>query len=396
LCVNGNYLVSATDLYNVYKNLLFDEKSQLKQQLQQQHLKQQERTSREFDKYTHVTSPAYISKGGSLNTKRYSLDSARFVNEAFLNANNFRRVQFIIARNINRHLVKKNLLLAKRLNQIDEYSIALLRIGKQTSEQQKFPKGDKTDLADSSRTSSRSSLISLNTNTITSSSSTTSINNIKLNTIINTGAASSNSNILNNSKKKSTISEPPCVSRSSNQKRAHYLIYNSNNGSISCFTSDQLEEQLSKSRIKSNSQNQNSSVSSEINQNNRNQMTYRDMMVLNTEWTQLEIIELLNESAVSAIAATSTNGNISTSTTTAIAAGASLTSSGAHSAVVSPSVSASSNANRSSSVAAIVTSGSSSSASSSTGGGFGFGITGNKSTGVVVKAITPGGSAHKV
>lgn len=28
--------------------------------------------------------------------------------------------------------------------------------------------------------------------------------------------------------------------------------------------------------------------------------------------------------------------------------------------------------------------------------GFGFGITGNKSTGVVVKAITIGGSAHKV
>lgn len=88
------------------------------------------------------------------------------------------------------------------------------------------------------------------------------------------------------------------------------------------------------------------------------QMTYQDMMVLNTEWTQLESIELLNET----ISGSSSLGN---GTGTA-----------------SNSLSLSSK--------------SSSFGSGSGGGGFGFGITGNKSTGVVVKAITPGGSASKV
>lgn len=63
-------------------------------------------------------------------------------------------------------------------------------------------------------------------------------------------------------------------------------------------------------------------------------------MVLNTEWTQLEIVELLNELPSQNLdeISSSTAGN----------------------------------------------------------GGFGFGITGNKSTGVVVKVITQGGSAAKV
>ncbi|RNA29368.1 multiple PDZ domain -like [Brachionus plicatilis] len=63
------------------------------------------------------------------------------------------------------------------------------------------------------------------------------------------------------------------------------------------------------------------------------------MMVLNTEWTQLEIVELLNELPSQNLddISSSTAGN----------------------------------------------------------GGFGFGITGNKSTGVVVKVITQGGSAAK-
>lgn len=66
-------------------------------------------------------------------------------------------------------------------------------------------------------------------------------------------------------------------------------------------------------------------------------------MVLNTEWTQLEIIELLNELP-------------------------------------------SQNFNDLSNIKG----------SSVGSGGFGFGITGNKSTGVVVKVITQGGSADKV
>ena len=76
-------------------------------------------------------------------------------------------------------------------------------------------------------------------------------------------------------------------------------------------------------------------------------------MVLNTEWTQLETIELLNESGP-----------------------------------VSQAASSASQPNK--------VSGASGGGAGSAGGGFGFGITGNKSTGVVVKAITIGGSAYKV
>ena len=98
-------------------------------------------------------------------------------------------------------------------------------------------------------------------------------------------------------------------------------------------------------------------------------------MVLNTEWTQLEIIELLNETSSSAAAAFYS----STAVAAAAAAGKQV--------------------DRVSSAAAGATSvggGGSSSSSSGGGSGFGFGITGNKSTGVVVKAITPGGSAFRV
>lgn len=93
-----------------------------------------------------------------------------------------------------------------------------------------------------------------------------------------------------------------------------------------------------------------------FNKNIKNQMTLSDMMVLNTEWTQLETIELLNESSSSG-----SNANLNKAAQTVI---------NATQIGTSP--------------------------SSSSSGGFGFGITGNKSTGVVVKAITPGGSAHKV
>lgn len=67
------------------------------------------------------------------------------------------------------------------------------------------------------------------------------------------------------------------------------------------------------------------------------------IMVLNTEWTQLEIIELLNELPSQNLEDVSNIKGLS-----------------------------------------------------SGNGGFGFGITGNKSTGVVVKVITPRGSASKV
>ena len=70
------------------------------------------------------------------------------------------------------------------------------------------------------------------------------------------------------------------------------------------------------------------------------------MMVLNTEWTQLEIIELLNELPTH-------SNNLDNS-------------------------------------------GNQTGANTGGNGGFGFGITGNKSTGVVVKVISPGGSAAKV
>ena len=101
------------------------------------------------------------------------------------------------------------------------------------------------------------------------------------------------------------------------------------------------------------------------------QARLKSIMVLNTEWTQLEIIELLNETSASFYSThhTSTHTNTSSSTPK------------------NEKTTPSSNTTLSS---ANVNSG------GSGGGGFGFGITGNKSTGVVVKAITPGGSAFRV
>lgn len=110
----------------------------------------------------------------------------------------------------------------------------------------------------------------------------------------------------------------------------------------------------------------------------------KSIMVLNTEWTQLETIELLCEAsggaAASAAAASSGSAANATATTTAPNA-------------------PQSNANRlaiSSGITASPSGGSLSGGGGSGGGGFGFGITGNKSTGVVVKALTPGGYAQRV
>ena len=95
-------------------------------------------------------------------------------------------------------------------------------------------------------------------------------------------------------------------------------------------------------------------------------MIHKDMMVLNTEWTQVELIELLNESAPR---------------------GASAVASGTSSVNLNASLGASSKCFLNSSQGGL---------SSGSSSGFGFGITGNKSTGVVVKAITSGGSAARV
>lgn len=91
-------------------------------------------------------------------------------------------------------------------------------------------------------------------------------------------------------------------------------------------------------------------------------------MVLNTEWTQLETIELLCEAATGTNPASPRTAPTNTQTD---------------------------KSRLSISVGGLTTSPSGSSLSGG-GGGFGFGITGNKSTGVVVKAITPGGYAQKV
>jgi hypothetical protein len=95
-------------------------------------------------------------------------------------------------------------------------------------------------------------------------------------------------------------------------------------------------------------------------------------MVLNTEWTQLETIELLCETSGGGGGGNATTIS-STSQTGASASGKSL---GVPTGMTS--------------------SPSGCSISGSGSGGFGFGITGNKSTGVVVKAITSSGSAQKV
>ena len=94
-------------------------------------------------------------------------------------------------------------------------------------------------------------------------------------------------------------------------------------------------------------------------------------MVLKTEWVQLETIELKSESALNRqdneSANTANNDN-------------------KNNKQLNPAIVGSVNNNIN-----IIKS-----ASGNPSIGFGFGITGNKSTGVVVKAITIGGSAHKV
>lgn len=144
----------------------------------------------------------------------------------------------------------------------------------------------------------------------------------------------------------SSISSASSINK--NLSDSFSLFYNSRDESI---------HKVQSSICNNNNYNINSEfVSAETNSfSNKSQMTYKDMMVLNTEWTQLETIELLNETT---------------------------------SASCSNSLSIASNS--------LSLSTKSVSAGSAGGGGFGFGITGNKSTGVVVKAITPGGSAAKV
>lgn len=110
----------------------------------------------------------------------------------------------------------------------------------------------------------------------------------------------------------------------------------------------------------------------------------KSIMVLNTEWTQLETIELLCEaSGGAAAAAAASSGSAANATATTTSPNAPQ-----------------SNANRlaiSSGITASPSGGSlSGGGGGSGGGGFGFGITGNKSTGVVVKALTPGGYAQRV
>ena len=106
-------------------------------------------------------------------------------------------------------------------------------------------------------------------------------------------------------------------------------------------------------------------------------------MVLNTEWTQLEIIELLNET-LSSLSFSSGPTTLNTTTTSSNLNKKTPANSGSTAVVASqptppPPLKFVSGSGGSSGV-----------------GGFGFGITGNKSTGVVVKAITPGGSAFRV
>ncbi len=182
---------------------------------------------------------------------------------------------------------------------------------------------------------------------LSSSSSSLLLNNFKCNT----------EEILNKKLNQQLL-------RKNKQKFSSYLIYDLNNDSL---------RYIIKSSINNNSSNTSTIRDSTTSKqtfnsiNNKNQMILKDMMVLNTEWTQLETIELLNESSSSC----------STSSSSAISK---IGPAGAKATTLAPPGSVSSGVG----------------AHGSGGGGFGFGITGNKSTGVVVKAITPGGSAQRV
>lgn len=155
--------------------------------------------------------------------------------------------------------------------------------------------------------------------------------------------------------------------RKNKQKFSSYLIYDLNNDSLRYIIKSSINNYSSNNT--STIRDSTTSKQTKFNSiNNKNQMTLKDMMVLNTEWTQLETIELLNESSSSS----STSSSLAISKTGP---------GGAKTSTLAPPGS---------------TSGGGVGAHGSGGGGFGFGITGNKSTGVVVKAITPGGSAQRV
>jgi hypothetical protein len=151
--------------------------------------------------------------------------------------------------------------------------------------------------------------------------------------------------------------------RKNKQKFSSYLIYDLNNDSLRYIIKSSINNQSSNTSTIIRDSTTSKQTFNSI--NNKNQMTLKDMMVLNTEWTQLETIELLNESSSSSTSssATSKTGSAGAKAATSAASAPANSGVGAH---------------------------------GSGGGGFGFGITGNKSTGVVVKAITPGGSAQRV
>jgi hypothetical protein len=189
----------------------------------------------------------------------------------------------------------------------------------------------------------------------------------------------------------STTTQQQGYSNSSLHNYNQLLLYNTCNGQLEIgaiagneTTSRPRSESISHRRSSSvnNSTNNGSSILNNVKSTTPTtgyplfcHMTHRnDKMVLNTQWTQVELIELLNESLswsnAAAANAAGAGGGAATATT-----GASSLNSSAKNFLSSSAVAG---------------------ALSGSNSGFGFGITGNKSTGVVIKAITPGGSACKV
>lgn len=116
-----------------------------------------------------------------------------------------------------------------------------------------------------------------------------------------------------------------------------------------------------------------------LEQQKQQQGERKSIMVLNTEWTQLETIELLCEAPSGLSSSTTAGSTVRTVSGSAGTVGTATADGDKNRINVPGGLSASP-----------------STSGLSGGGGFGFGITGNKSTGVVVKALTPGGYAQRV
>jgi hypothetical protein len=261
----------------------------------------------------------HSSLNNSENQSKSSSQTSENSNNSLNNFNDsLKPIELLVARNIDRDILRKHF---KSSRFCEKYQEKVLEKEKRR-QQRILERGElvKKGLAKEDDEEDCSNLSSETISSFSSSSSLLSLSSIQ---------STLNTNQIN-------------TSNNNNKNNNHQKTYKHNQ----LFLYDNLDNE--------------SCLCSTFNIDTNQFINEKSRMVLNTEWTQLELIQLQNETVpANNTAATNVVPN--------------------------------SNAKISSNPIAA-----SSTSSSGSGGGFGFGITGNKSTGVVVKALTPGGSAQKV